>query len=158
MSNVQLKSHPTRQCVLPPTYLLVSILLMIPLHLFLPGFQLLPVPWNLLGILPLIIGVVVSTLAEKQFHKVKTTVKPFQQATTLVIDGFFYYSRNPMYLGFVLALIGIGAILGSLTPFLIIAIFIALINYKFIFIEEQMLQTTFGHAWLEYAKNTRRWI
>jgi len=143
---------------MPPTYLLVAIFLMIPFYLFLPGPQLLSIPWSLLGIIPLVIGVGVSSLAEKQFHKAKTTVKPFIQATNLVTDGCYRYSRNPMYLGFVLVLIGIGIILGSLTPFLIIPLFIASIQIKFINIEEQMMAATFGSAWIAYTKRTRRWI
>jgi protein-S-isoprenylcysteine O-methyltransferase Ste14 len=143
---------------MPPTYLLASILVMIVFHLFLPGLQLLPVPWTLLGILPLAGGLVASTLAEKQFHTAGTTVKPFIQATSLITDGFFRYSRNPMYLGFILVLVGIGTIMGSLTPWLVIPIFIVLIHARFIRIEEQMMQDTFGDAWREYTRKTRRWI
>lgn len=158
MSNIKHISLPNRKPVLPPTYLLAAILVMFPLHFFLPGLKLLFSPWNLLGTLPLAFGVMMSTLAEKQFHQVKTTVKPFVQSTTLVTDGFFRYSRNPMYLGFTLVLVGIGIILGSLTPFLVIPVFIGLIQYKFILIEEQMMQKTFGCAWTAYAQKTRRWI
>jgi protein-S-isoprenylcysteine O-methyltransferase Ste14 len=131
---------------------------MVPLHFLLPGLGLIPSPWNLLGILPLVAGVTISTLAERQFHQAKTTVKPFIPATTLVTEGFFSYSRNPMYLGFVLALLGIAILFGSLTPFLVIPIFIAIIQHQFIRVEESMMQETFGNAWLVYTQKTRRWL
>jgi len=144
--------------ILPTTYLLVSLLIMIAIHIGFPSFRLIPIPWNLLGIFPLGIGVAVSTIAESQFHKVNTTVTPFKPSTTLVNDGMFRYSRNPMYLGFVLILIGIGLLLGSILPILIIPIFGVFIQVKFIRVEEEMMADSFGPAWQEYAKKTRRWV
>ena len=42
---------------LPPTYLLVAIILQLPLHFVVPVVKFIPVPWNLLGILPLALGI-----------------------------------------------------------------------------------------------------
>ncbi len=148
----------TRRAILPPTYLLIALILMIGLHFIIPGVKLIPAPWNLTGLLSLGIGIVISYLAEAQFHKVKTTVQPFKESATLVIDGLFQVSRNPMYLGFVLILIGIAVLLGTLTPFSVIPIFTALITRKFIHVEERMLEETFGREYLAYCERVRRWI
>jgi protein-S-isoprenylcysteine O-methyltransferase Ste14 len=63
-----------------------------------------------------------------------------------------------MYLGFVLALIGIAVLLGSLAPFVVIPVFVVLMDRIFIQVEESMLQVKFAQAWLEYKATVRRWI
>lgn len=144
--------------VMPPTYVLFAILLMVLLKLTLPIPGLLPAAWNLLGNPLLVSGITISTLAEKRFHKVKTTIKPFQEATTLVTDGFFRFSRNPMYLGFTIALVGVGILLNSLASLLIVPLFMVLLQLKFIRVEERMMAESFTSEWQSYARKTRRWI
>jgi protein-S-isoprenylcysteine O-methyltransferase Ste14 len=63
-----------------------------------------------------------------------------------------------MYLGFVNILLGVAILLGSLTPFLVIPFFIALMDGIFIRVEEQMLAETFGQEWFDYIQKVRRWI
>ena len=63
-----------------------------------------------------------------------------------------------MYLSFVLILFGWALLMGSLTPFFIIPLFIILIDRKVIIIEERMLEARFGAAWEEYSTQTKRWV
>ncbi len=63
-----------------------------------------------------------------------------------------------MYLGMALVLIGVAILLGSLSPFLVIPIFVWLITARFIKFEEKMLEDTFGLKYLDYARRVRRWI
>ena len=144
--------------VLPPTYLLLSIVLMVGLHFFVPGVKLIPFPWTLAGLLPVIIGVAIAVVASNMFSKVKTTIKPYEESTALVTDGVFRFSRNPMYLSMMLVLIGVAIFLGTLTPFFVIPVFFFLINKVFISVEEKMLEEKFGRAYLEYQQQVRRWI
>ena len=144
--------------LLPTYYFLLAILLMIVLHVLIPLVNMLDFPWTIFGIIPVACGIILNLIADGAFKKAKTTVKPFQESTSLVTTGVFSLSRNPMYLGFVLILIGSGILLGSLTPFIILPIFIVLINRNFISIEEQMLQDKFGKEWSEYKSKVRRWI
>lgn len=67
-------------------------------------------------------------------------------------------SRNPMYLGFVLILVGLSIFMGSLTPYVVIPIIAILMHIVFVRAEERTLQDTFGENWLKYKKSTRRWI
>jgi protein-S-isoprenylcysteine O-methyltransferase Ste14 len=143
---------------LPPTYLFISILIMTVLHLLLPVLKIIPFPWNLLGLMPLALGLASSLIADGAFKKHGTTVRPFEQPTTLVTNGVFRVSRNPMYLGFVLILIGIAILMGSLTPYPVIPVFAAVIDRVFIVNEEKMLHTAFGENWLDYKNKVRRWI
>lgn len=149
------KSYPK---ILPPTILLGAILLMLGLHFLFPITLLVPIFWRLIGILPLVLGIVISYAAERQFHQVGTTVHPFEGSSQLVTDGLFRFSRNPMYLGMVLILLGVALLMGSLAPFGVILLFLWWTSIQFIRREEQMLATQFGQDWLEYKARVRRWI
>jgi len=144
--------------VMPTTYLLVAILAMIALHWLIPLRTLIPSPWNLLGLLPLAAGVGLNLLADRAFHMAKTTVKPLERPAVLVRDGVFRCTRNPMYLGFVLVLLGIAILLRSVTPFLVIPIFAILMDRLFITAEEFNLERSFGEDWLQYRTQVRRWL
>jgi protein-S-isoprenylcysteine O-methyltransferase Ste14 len=144
--------------ILPPTLLFVAVLLMIALHLLFPIMQVVPVFWRLLGVLPLGLGLAISYMAEKQFHQAGTTVQPSEVSSCLVTDGLYRFSRNPMYLGMVLILLGVAFLLGSLTPVWVIVFFAGWIHIQFICHEEEMLLTQFGQDWLEYKARVRPWI
>jgi len=144
--------------VLPPTYLLVAILIMVAIHFVLPVQKIVPVPWNMLGIVPLACGIALNLVADGAFRRVQTTVKPFEASSALVTGGVFGITRNPMYLGYVLILLGVGLILGSLTPSIVLPVFAILMDRVFIRVEERMLARRFGQAWVEYKNNVRRWI
>jgi steroid 5-alpha reductase family enzyme len=92
------------------------------------------------------------------FRDAKTTVRPFQESAALVTDGAYRISRHPMYLGFVLILLGPAVLLGSLTPFFVVPIFAVVMDRVFIVVEERMLAEEFGQAWLSYKAKVRRWV
>ncbi|UCC82758.1 MAG: isoprenylcysteine carboxylmethyltransferase family protein [Gemmatimonadota bacterium] len=148
----------TRKKLHPPAYLLASIVLMVALHFIAPAARLISSPWNLLGAIPLAVGIVINIVADKAFHSAGTTVKPFQESTSLITTGVFRVSRNPMYLGMILLVLGIALIMGSLTPLAVVPILALLLDRKYIAVEERMLEERFGPAWLEYKKRVRRWI
>ena len=143
---------------MPPTYLLIAIVLVLAIHFVFPGIKIVPVPWNPLGIVPLAFGIALNLIADKAFHQAETTVKPFEESSALLTTGVFQITRNPMYLGYVLILIGVAPIVRSVTPYAVIVVFAILMDRVFIRVEEQMLEQTFGPAWSEYAAKVRRWI
>ena len=143
---------------LTPTYFNSSIFLIILIHFIWPGRMIIYFPWNLLGIIPVIIGAVLNLMADRAFKINKTTVKPFEESSSLITTGVFKISRNPMYLGMALVLSGVCIFLGSITPYIIVVLFIMLVQTIFITGEEKMLADTFGDAWLEYKKKTRSWL
>jgi protein-S-isoprenylcysteine O-methyltransferase Ste14 len=85
-------------------------------------------------------------------------VKPFQESSYLVTTGAYRICRHPMYLGFALILVGLSTLMGSVTPFLVVPPFIALIETTFVRVEEEMRAATFGDAWRGYKARVRRWI
>lgn len=143
---------------LPPTYLLLALLAMPALHLLAPVKTVVPAPWNLLGILPLLAGVALNLFADSALKVAQTTVKPFQESNALVTSGVYTISRHPMYLGYVLILLGMAMMMRSLTPFLVVPVFAAFMDWAFIRVEEQMLETQFGQAYAQYKQQVRRWV
>jgi protein-S-isoprenylcysteine O-methyltransferase Ste14 len=134
------------------------MIVMVALHFVVPVKRIIPFPWDLLGLIPLVLGIALNIIADKAFRDAKTTVKPFQESAALITDGVYRISRHPMYLGFVLILFGLAVLLGSLTPFIIIPIFAIVMDQVFIVVEERMLAEKFGQAWLDYKAKVRRWV
>lgn len=128
------------------------------LHCLLPVVEIIAYPWRLLGCIPLLGGLLLNLLADQAFKRNHTTVKPFDEPTHLITTGVFRLSRHPMYLGMVLILGGIALLLGTLTPFIIVPVFAALMDAIFIRAEERMLTEQFGVAWQRYHANVRRWL
>jgi len=150
------KSKPSR--VLPPVYLMGFIVAMVALHFALPLQAVVAYPWTLLGLLPAVIGVALNLLSDAAYKRCGTIVKPFEESIALVTDGCFRYTRNPMYLGMTLLLLGLGVFLGTLTPLLLVPVFPVLMEMVFIRPEERMLEKTFGGTYQTYKTNVRRWI
>ena len=147
-----------RPKVLPPTYFLIALLAIPLLHFLLPLLQIIPQPWNLFGIFFIMVGIVFELAADRLFHQAGTTVMPFAESQALVTSGVFRVTRNPMYLGFALILCGVAGLFGTLTPFLVVPVFMILIDGRFIWPEEMMLEQKFGQGYLDYKKKVRRWI
>jgi len=144
--------------MLPPSYFFLTIALMACLHLLLPVARVINYPFTLIGIIPLFVGTLLNLLADKALKDYKTTVKPFMESTTLITTGVYRLCRHPMYLGMALILLGLASFLGSLSPFVAIAVFVILMEQNFLRVEEQMLEMKFGQQWLEYKQRVRRWI
>ena len=105
-------------------------------------------------------GVVVALLGVASFRRAGTTVNPLQPAAAsqLVVSGIYRWTRNPMYLGMLLVLLGWGAILANALAFLAAAAFIPLMNRLQIGPEERILAATFGPAFTAYQSAVRRWL
>lgn len=144
--------------VLPPTYFYITLLFVAILYLIFPIKTILNFPVNLTGLIPGIAGAVLNIIADKEFKKANTTVKPFEKSSTLITRGAFQISRNPMYLGMVLILISASMITGTLSPFFVIPPFIIFIQIVFINEEEKILEAEFGDDWENYKTKVRRWI
>ena len=133
-------------------------MLTVVLHFLLPIKQILLFPWSLLGLFPLVVGVILNLWADRSFKKHDTTVKPFLESTALVTTGVFRITRNPMYLGMVTMILGVAILLGSAGPFLVVPILGIIFQRVFINPEERMLAATFGERFQQYRRHVRRWI
>lgn len=142
----------------PPTYFLIFLLLAILLHFVLPVIQIINSPYKYIGILLFGIGFWLNMWADGLFKRKNTTVKPFEKSSALILEGPFRFSRHPMYLGMVIALLGVAIILGSLITFLVPIAFFVSMQIVFIRHEEKALEQTFGQEYLDYKNRVRSWL
>ncbi len=144
----------------PPVYMLLIAGLMWLFDRYLPIFEIIPTPWNKIGFLPIILALFTDGLSIVQFFRVQTTVNPIhpEKAKKLVTSGLYKVTRNPMYVGLLLLLIGWAILLGSFSPFLLLPVFIFLITIQQIIPEEKILEEKFDQQYLDYKKSVRRWF
>jgi protein-S-isoprenylcysteine O-methyltransferase Ste14 len=130
------------------------------LHRWLPLGHWIATPWNRLGALPGAAGVALAVAAFLRFQRERTTVNPMDpsKASRLVTQSVFRISRNPMYLGLLLLLIGWAAWLGTASPWLIAPLFVIVITVAQIIPEERALHKLFGQEYVAYQRSVSRWI
>ncbi len=103
-------------------------------------------------------GVLLIVVAVMQMRQHRTAVMPRQEASTLMTTGVFRRSRNPIYLGMALILLGWILRLDAPLALPLVPLFVWLIERRFIAGEEAMLARGFGAAWDRYSHATRRWL
>ena len=143
---------------LPPTYFLLAIVSMTLLHFAWPTGRYWDFPLNLVGLLPLAVGIILNLVADRQFKRHQTTVKPFAESSALITTFPFSITRNPMYLGLTLVLLGLALLLGTILPLVPTVVFPLLMDLRFIRVEERMLAESFGSEWEKYRTRVRRWV
>ena len=113
-----------------------------------------------LGIFVSTIGFLLLIISIKSFIDSKTTINPLnlKKSTYLVTSGVFRFSRNPMYLGMLLFLLGTAIILNIIGGLIISILFIFYMNFFQIIPEEKALENLFGKNYKNYRKTVRRWI
>ncbi len=146
------------QKIIPPVYLLLSLLLMGLLHYFLPILQIVPDFFYYAGVFFLLAGLAMMIGCARMFRKAETPVFPFEPSTALLTHGIYRYTRNPIYLGMVSMLLGFSMMLGSLAPFLVLPLFFFIIQEGFIRYEEPFLEEIFGDQYRQYKSQVRRWL
>ena len=144
--------------IVPPVYLLLTLLVMTGLNYRLPLARIVPEPWSYLGAILVVAGVGLSAMGAFSFKRAGTSVIPFEPSTALVTNGLYRVTRNPMYLGMLLALLGAAVLFGTLSAFLPIPIFVSIIQANFIRGEERFLEEIFGEPYLAYKAKVQRWF
>jgi protein-S-isoprenylcysteine O-methyltransferase Ste14 len=115
---------------------------------------------NLISLFLMTVGLIVLLIAISAFIKLKTTINPLkpEAASSLVTTGIFRISRNPMYLGMLLLIISLWIKTGAVLGFILVAGFIAYLNYFQIFPEEQAMKGLFSDKYKTYCQQVRRWL
>lgn len=111
-----------------------------------------------LGAAFVVLGLLLMLLAAAQMHKRKTTIVPHRAPTALVTQGVFRFSRNPIYLADVFLLLGAILWWQAYAAMILVPVFMAVIEWRFIRLEEKKLKAHFGAAYDDWAANVRRWL
>lgn len=127
-------------------------------HFAFPVEQVFLSSWRYLGVLLILAGVVQNLLASAELRNKQTPVEFNETPTQLVTTGPFRHSRNPIYLGGLIVLVGMALLLGSLVTFFFPALLFLLLNFIYIPSEEKEMERIFGMEYIEYTRKVRRWL
>jgi protein-S-isoprenylcysteine O-methyltransferase Ste14 len=113
---------------------------------------------TVVGALLIVAAIVLIGSALSQFKRAETSPKPHKPTKAIVTSGPFRFTRNPIYVAFTLAQLGIalmtasGWILALLVPALLF------IRVGVIAREERYLERKFGEEYVRYKRAVRRWM
>jgi len=144
--------------LIPPAWFLLAVALMIALQLFAPGPAWISSPERFAGVAVIALGLALVVMSIPSFVRARTSIHPDHTPSALIRTGLYRFTRNPIYLGNVIALLGIAVVMGVTTPFIVPFVFAMIIRKLFIEREEANLHDEFGSAYNDYCHKVRRWI
>jgi protein-S-isoprenylcysteine O-methyltransferase Ste14 len=154
-STAPTEAQPLR--IHPPLLALVCFAVGLALHLVMPEPHSVHLH-HVIGLLLTAGGVGLSFYAAALFQASDTTKNPYGEPSKFVTPMPYTFTRNPMYLGFVIVLLGLAVFFGSVVMLLAPAVFFAIIDRVVIPQEEQTMERKFGAEYLEYKGRVRRWL
>lgn len=104
------------------------------------------------------VGAVIAGWGLVLFGKAKTTTVPGKLSGKLVTWGPYRFTRNPMYVGLVLAYLGEAGLLKQVWPIVLLPFTVAYINWTVIPVEEARLEEAFPNEYKQYRLQVRRWF
>ena len=141
----------------PPLLAGVLVLVTLALHFMLPEQR--SVGWYpVIGLMVVAAGVAMMFFAAAIFQARETTKNPYGEPTKFVVQTPYTWTRNPMYLSFVMVLLGLAIFFESIAMLLAPAVFFAVIDRMVIPREEETMERIFGQDYVAYRDRVRRWI
>jgi protein-S-isoprenylcysteine O-methyltransferase Ste14 len=116
------------------------------------------VPRGWLGSIVFLAGVALLIWAATTFRRAGTQIPTTQPTTTIVAAGPYQFTRNPIYTGMFLGLIGLAVVFDSLWLIVLLVPFYLVIRYGVVAREEAYLERKFGDVYLAYKARVRRWL
>lgn len=110
------------------------------------------------GIILIIIGIALVVVARREFAHFRQPTDPGHPTTKVIKTGVFAISRNPLYLGGVLVLLGFALALNMLWALVMLLLSMILCHYILIIPEERYLSAKFGDEYKEYVATVHRWL
>jgi len=124
---------------------------------------LLPIAWLelpgiiIVGLILLLLSLVWTLLAQSQMGKSWRIGIDTKHKTELVRDGVFRFSRNPIFLGMMITLLGLFLIIPNALTLLILVLGVVLIQIQ-VRLEEEHLRMIHGELYLDYCRDVHRWL
>lgn len=92
------------------------------------------------------------------FRQRNTAICPTAETRSFITEDIYAFTRNPMYLGMVLMLLGIALFAGRWPYYLATVVYALILNHVFCRYEEGKLLQQYGNRYPEYAARVRRWL
>ncbi|MHC1782286.1 MAG: isoprenylcysteine carboxylmethyltransferase family protein [Anaerolineaceae bacterium] len=147
--------------ILPDVVLLITAAVMCGAARLTPPLAGLPLLTRVIaGGIPFLLGLAIVQAAGLEFRRASTSTDPLRpgSASALVTSGIYRFSRNPMYLGMAVVLLGWGLFLMNFISLALVSFFVTYITLFQILPEERLLAARFGDVYRSYGKKVRRWI
>jgi protein-S-isoprenylcysteine O-methyltransferase Ste14 len=103
-------------------------------------------------------AVIIFGAAIRELIKHKTHPSPYKATAALVQTGIYRFSRNPIYVGFLVVVAACAACANSAWLLLAAVALFVLLRFGVVSREEQYLSRKFGDVYEEYRRKVRRWV
>ncbi|HZP09473.1 isoprenylcysteine carboxylmethyltransferase family protein [Methyloceanibacter sp.] len=146
--------------VFPPLILLGVLVLGLLLDYLLPLGIMAALPRVLrivIGAALFLFGASFPVRVRRAFEAAGTNIRPDQPTNALVTDGLFAHSRNPVYVGGLIAILGLALALGSDWMAILLVPAFVLLHYGVVLREERYLEAKFGATYLAYKRSVPRY-
>jgi len=145
----------------PPLIALATLLFGLALDWLLPAYVLTVQLsfWTriIIGVPLIAIGLAMAVIARRSFVQAGTNVQPWKPSLTLVTGGVFAWTRNPMYVGLTLLLVGLAIALASDWTLVLLVPAALVLHFGVVKREESYLEAKFGEAYRVYKGNVPRY-
>jgi protein-S-isoprenylcysteine O-methyltransferase Ste14 len=105
-----------------------------------------------------LLGLGLVAAAVLEFRRADTSLVPGEPAATLVTSGPYRFTRNPIYIGFVLLYFGLAIMLTSVWMLLLLIPVLIILQLGVVAREEAYLAEEFGTAYRAYQARVPRWL
>jgi len=109
--------------------------------------------WLLIGS-----GLILGFLGDRALRNAGTNINPYEPVSTVVIEGPYRFTRNPLYLASTLIYAGIAVRLNALWAALLLPLVLGVVQRGVVEREERYLERKFGEEYIRYKTQVRRWI
>ncbi len=148
-----------RQILLPPVMLDLCLMAIAGTHYFLKdNYILFQGSFKFIGYGLMLIGISLPIWGARLFRHYRTNIIPYKNPDHMVTSGPFQFSRNPMYLGMFILLIGVAISYGNIMGFIFPIIYFSVAHFWYIPFEEEKMLDAFGDEFLTYKTKVRRWL
>ncbi len=117
-----------------------------------------PIPFRILGGVVLIGGFLLAASAVREMRRMHAAPDRHQPVAALVTTGPFSFTRNPIYLGFLLIYLGFTILAGTIWGIILSPFLIGTVTQWVIHAEENYLDDKFGDEYAAYRSHVRRWL
>ena len=142
----------------PPLVAVFFIVLAYFLGRFIPLPFTVPLVLRYLGLVLTFAGFLLGIAAFMEFRRARTTVDPHGTTKHLVTSGIYRFTRNPIYLGFLLMVIGLPLVSGLIWGLVLAPFYMMTMSRLVIEREEVYLERKFKGEYTDYTSRVRRWL